>query len=140
VILFIGYALIALVVAGVLCYAVIAFLPDGLSVRAEADKRPFELPADRQMAREDLERVRIPIALRGYRFAETDDLLDRLAAELAVRDEEIVRLRSAMAPGEGMAPAETMAPAEAMAPGETMAPAEAMAPGEPQAVDGQSER
>jgi hypothetical protein len=37
--------------------------------------------------------VRIPVGLRGYRFAETDDLIDRLAAEIVVRDEEIARLR-----------------------------------------------
>ena len=37
--------------------------------------------------------MRLPVALRGYRFAETDLLLDRLAAELRVRDAEIERLR-----------------------------------------------
>ena len=42
----------------------------------------------------DLDRVRIPVSVRGYRFAETDDLIDRLAAEIVVRDEEIARLRS----------------------------------------------
>jgi hypothetical protein len=40
--------------------------------------------------------VRIPVSLRGYRFAETDDLIDRLAAEIVVRDEEIARLRKAV--------------------------------------------
>ena len=33
------------------------------------------------------------MALRGYRFAETDILLDRLAGELRRRDEEIARLQ-----------------------------------------------
>jgi len=37
--------------------------------------------------------VRLPVALRGYRFAETDLLLDRLVEELRARDEEIARLR-----------------------------------------------
>lgn len=92
-IVFIGYALIALIVAGLLFYAVLALLPDGLGVKPEADRRPFVLPDDRRMTPTDLDRVRIPVALRGYRFAETDDLIDRLTAEIVVRDEEIARLR-----------------------------------------------
>lgn len=91
--LLLGYALLALVVAALLFYAVVALLPDGLSLTPERDHRPFELPPDRRMVREDLDRVRIPVGLRGYRFAETDDLIDRLAAEIVVRDEEIARLR-----------------------------------------------
>ena len=42
--------------------------------------------------------VRLPVALRGYRFAETDLLLDRLAEELRARDEEIDRLRELRSP------------------------------------------
>ncbi|MCW2523808.1 MAG: cell division initiation protein DivIVA, partial [Frankiales bacterium] len=90
----IGYALIALIVAGVLFYAAVALLPAGLSMKPESDRRPFELPAGRLIERGDLERVRIPVALRGYRFAETDDLIDRLTAEIVVRDEEIARLKA----------------------------------------------
>ena len=91
--LLLGYLLLTLVIAAVLFYAVVALLPAGLSVRAERDNRPFVLPADRRMRADDLELVRIPVSLRGYRFAETDDLIDRLAAEIVVRDEEIARLR-----------------------------------------------
>ena len=90
-----GYTLIALIVAGLLFYAVVALLPSGLTLRPQSDQRPFELPADRRMVAEDLTALRIPVALRGYRFAETDDLIDRLAAEILVRDEEIARLRDA---------------------------------------------
>jgi hypothetical protein len=90
----IGYALIALIVAAVLFYAAIALLPAGLSMKPESDRRPFELPVGRLLERGDLERVRIPVTLRGYRFAETDDLIDRLTAEIVVRDEEIERLKS----------------------------------------------
>jgi hypothetical protein len=92
--LLLGYVLIAVVVAALLFYAVVAMLPDGLSVRPERDQPPFELPQDRQMVRADLDSVRIPVAVRGYRFAETDELIDRLAAEIVVRDEEIARLRA----------------------------------------------
>jgi hypothetical protein len=88
-----GYLLLALVVAAVLFYAVVALLPAGLSVPPQRDERPFELPADRRMRSGDLDRLRIPVSVRGYRFAETDDLIDRLAAEIVVRDEEIARLK-----------------------------------------------
>jgi hypothetical protein len=90
----VGYGLIALIVAALLFYAVIALIPDGLSLQPSRDERPFELPEDRRMVGEDLDLVRIPVALRGYRFAETDELIDRLAAEILVRDEEIARLRA----------------------------------------------
>jgi hypothetical protein len=92
--LLLGYLLLALVVAALVFYAVVALLPDGLSLTPQRDDRPFELPADRRMVPDDLDRVRIPVSVRGYRFAETDDLIDRLAAEIVVRDEEIARLRS----------------------------------------------
>ncbi|MEO6700237.1 MAG: hypothetical protein ABI140_18675 [Jatrophihabitantaceae bacterium] len=91
--LLLGYLLLTLVVAAVLFYAVVALLPAGLSVGAERDNRPFLLPEDRRMRPDDLDRLRIPVSLRGYRFRETDDLIDRLAAEIVVRDEEIARLR-----------------------------------------------
>jgi hypothetical protein len=92
--LLLGYLLLALVVAALLFYGMVALLPGGLSLTPQRDNRPFELPADRRMVRADLDRVRIPVGVRGYRFAETDDLIDRLAAEIVVRDEEIARLRS----------------------------------------------
>lgn len=46
------------------------------------DDRPdLALPADRPLRGEDLRRIRFPLALRGYRMAEVDALLDRLADE-----------------------------------------------------------
>jgi hypothetical protein len=96
--LLIGYLLLALVVAAVLFYLVVALLPAGLTVRPIRDNRPLELPANRRLRVSDLDRVRIPVSLRGYRFAETDELIDRLAAEIQVRDEEIARLRLQGAP------------------------------------------
>lgn len=97
--LLLGYLLLALVVAALVFYGIVALLPGGLSLTPQRDNRPFELPSDRRMVRADLERVRIPVGVRGYRFAETDDLIDRLAAEIVVRDEEIARLRSQAAGG-----------------------------------------
>jgi len=99
--LLLGYLLLALVVAALLFYCMVALLPGGLSLTPQRDNRPFELPADRRMVRADLDRVRIPVGVRGYRFAETDDLIDRLAAEIVVRDEEIAQLRSLARAAEG---------------------------------------
>jgi hypothetical protein len=96
--LLIGYLLLALVVAAVLFYLVVALLPSGLTVTPVRDNRPLELPANRRMRVSDLDGIRIPVSLRGYRFRETDDLIDRLAAEIQVRDEEIDRLRRLGAP------------------------------------------
>ncbi len=45
-----------------------------------------------EVAPDDLERVRFSPALRGYRMDEVDAVLDRLAAELAQRDEQIEQL------------------------------------------------
>lgn len=104
--LLIGYLLLALVVAAVLFYLVVALLPSGLMVTPIRDNRPMELPANRRLRISDLDRIRIPVSLRGYRFAETDELIDRLAAEIQLRDEEIERLRHGAPAGSSWQPAE----------------------------------
>jgi DivIVA domain-containing protein len=48
------------------------------------------VPAEGPLTAADLRRVRFPIALRGYRMAEVDALLDRLAEE---REEAEARAR-----------------------------------------------
>ncbi|WP_394430727.1 DivIVA domain-containing protein [Streptomyces sp. SGAir0957] len=55
------------------------------------------LPQDRPLARADVEELRLPVAVRGYRMAEVDDALNRLGAELAERDARISELESALA-------------------------------------------
>ncbi|NLU67308.1 cell division protein DivIVA [Streptomyces sp. HNM0574] len=55
------------------------------------------LPADRPVARADLDGLRLPVAARGYRMRQVDDVLDRLGAELAERDARIAELESALA-------------------------------------------
>jgi hypothetical protein len=88
------YGLLAILVAGVLFYLAARFLPAGEQIApALRDEAPWELPPDRTMQADDIDSVRLPVALRGYRFAETDILLDRLAGELRARDAEIERLR-----------------------------------------------
>jgi DivIVA domain-containing protein len=55
------------------------------------------LPVDRPVGRADVEAVRLPVAVRGYRMADVDDVLGRLGAELAERDARIAGLESALA-------------------------------------------
>ncbi|MCX4819192.1 DivIVA domain-containing protein [Streptomyces sp. NBC_01142] len=55
------------------------------------------LPADRPVGRADVEAVRLPVVVRGYRMADVDDVLGRLGAELAERDARIAELESALA-------------------------------------------
>jgi hypothetical protein len=88
------YGLLAIVLAGVLFAVAVRFLPAGEQVAPPVrDEPPWDLPADRAMRPDEVDAVRLPVALRGYRFAETDMLLDRLADELRARDAEIARLR-----------------------------------------------
>ncbi|GAA2401272.1 DivIVA domain-containing protein [Streptomyces glaucosporus] len=55
------------------------------------------LPSDRPVNRGDLEALRLPVAARGYRMADVDDVLDRLGAELAERDARIAELEASLA-------------------------------------------
>jgi DivIVA domain-containing protein len=51
------------------------------------DDAPDSLvPADGPVTAEDLRRIRFPLAVRGYRMAEVDALLERLAEEREATD------------------------------------------------------
>ncbi len=50
------------------------------------------LPQDRPVRASDLADAKFSVAFRGYRMAEVDEALDRLAAEIAQRDERIQQL------------------------------------------------
>lgn len=60
------------------------------------------LPADRPLTPDDVADLRFPMALRGYRMADVDEALDRLAAELAERDERIAELEQRPTPDEAL--------------------------------------
>ncbi|WP_326598835.1 DivIVA domain-containing protein [Streptomyces sp. NBC_01803] len=77
---------------------------------AEPDRLADPLPVDRPVGPADVVKVRLPVAPRGYRMAEVDDVLDRLAAELAERDARITELETALAGAQAMAPAQKEAP------------------------------
>ena len=50
------------------------------------------LPQERTVRAADVSEAKFSLAFRGYRMAEVDDALDWLAAEIAERDEAILRL------------------------------------------------
>ena len=71
---------------------------DGGALREEPSQFYADpLPQDRPVARADVDALRLPTAVRGYRMAEVDDALNRLGAELAERDARITELESALA-------------------------------------------
>ncbi|MEU7279760.1 cell division protein DivIVA [Streptomyces sp. NPDC045431] len=55
------------------------------------------LPLTRPVGRADVDALRLPVAPRGYRMADVDDVLSRLGAELAERDARIAELEAALA-------------------------------------------
>ncbi|MFF6871476.1 hypothetical protein ACIPQA_02295 [Streptomyces sp. NPDC090109] len=74
------------------------------------------LPVTRPVDRADVEALRLPVAARGYRMADVDDVLVRLGAELAERDARIAELEEALTgagdgPGFGPAPGSGFGPA-----------------------------
>ncbi|WP_348652603.1 DivIVA domain-containing protein [Streptomyces sp. WMMC500] len=61
------------------------------------DRLHDPLPPGRPLGRADIDGLRLPVALRGYRMDDVDDALDRVAAELAERDARIAELEAALA-------------------------------------------
>src|SRR5882672_7716126 len=97
------YALLAIIVVAGLFALAVYVLPKGEQIAPPApDTRPWESLPDHQLRPEDVVSARLPVALRGYRFAETDLLLDRLTDELRERDDEIARLRGARTSIDGL--------------------------------------
>lgn len=65
------------------------------------DRPGLGLPDDRPLTAADLDGLRFSLAVRGYRMAEVDAALDRLADTLLARDAEIAALRAEMAAAAG---------------------------------------
>ena len=61
---------------------------------ADPVRSPLELPQDRPVTADDVRGVRMTVTVRGYRMAEVDAVLDRLAAELADRDRRLAALET----------------------------------------------
>lgn len=104
-----GYLLLAIVLVAALFFLGVTLLPAGEQLApAVRDEPHWAVQNGRPVSAEDIENVRLPVALRGYRFAETDELLDTLADQIRWRDAELARLRAALSRlGES---AETVAP------------------------------
>jgi DivIVA domain-containing protein len=80
------FAILVVVVMGVV--AVVATGRGGSMTEVFDDRPDARVPADGPLTGDDLRRVRFTTAVRGYRAAEVDALLDRLAAELDLRDQD----------------------------------------------------
>lgn len=78
---------------------------DGPLPEAAPERLRDALPADRPVARADVDSLRFPLAVRGYRMEDVDDALGRLAAELSERDARIADLESALAGARTAGPA-----------------------------------
>jgi DivIVA domain-containing protein len=87
---------LAVVVAAV-TLAVVGGGESGALPEAAPERFAEPLPQERPVRRGDVEALRFPVAVRGYRMAEVDDALGRLGAELAERDARIADLESALA-------------------------------------------
>lgn len=68
-----------------------------------ADRPDLALPNEGLLARADVDRVRFSVGARGYRMDEVDDVLDRLAQEIELRERRIAELEG-RAPQEGASP------------------------------------
>ena len=67
---------------------------------AEPDRPDVAVPEDRPLDKRDVDQLRFSVGLRGYRMDEVDDVLDRLAADLAERDDRIAELEARIGGGE----------------------------------------
>lgn len=93
------FLMIALVVVvAAVTLAVIGGGSEAVLPEAEPDRVADGLPETRPVVREDIDALRLPVAPRGYRMAEVDDVLERLAAELADRDARIALLTGTASP------------------------------------------
>lgn len=100
-----AFLLIALVVVvAAVTLAVAGGGSEAVLAEAEPDRLSDGLPENRPVVRADIDELRLPVAPRGYRMAEVDDVLERLAAELAERDARIAELSAAGAVAGAAAP------------------------------------
>ena len=74
---------VVLVLGGI---AAVAAGRGGAMPENDRDLPPSRVPEDGPLTAEHLRRVRFPLALRGYRMADVDALLSRLASQLEVSE------------------------------------------------------
>ena len=91
---------VAFLITGILVVAAVAMLAVGRLGElpdVEPDRAPLALPEDRALRSGDVDSVRFAVGMRGYRMDEVDDVLDRLATEVAARDFRISELEDRLA-------------------------------------------
>jgi hypothetical protein len=89
------YAVIAIAFAAALVALLVVVLPEDSMARPVRDVVPLGLPVDGPLRADDVNRLRLPVTLRGYRMVDTDAVLDRLGAELDDRDRRLADLQAA---------------------------------------------
>jgi DivIVA domain-containing protein len=89
-----------------------------------------DLPTGGALTAEELRTIRFGVTLRGYAMAQVDDLLDRLALEIAERDALIAELAQGATVSQRLLESTTSARAaeQAMAADDSMLPTSAPAP------------
>ncbi|MEU0372506.1 DivIVA domain-containing protein [Streptomyces sp. NPDC006283] len=92
------FLLIAMiVVVAAVALAVVGGSDSAALPEAAPEQLVDPLPSDRPVGRADIDALRLPVGVRGYRMDDVDDVLGRLGAELAERDARIAELESALA-------------------------------------------
>lgn len=87
-IFFVVLALAVIAVVAVLIAGRVGQLSDPV-----VDRYQPELPFP-PLAAGDISKVRLPVAIRGYRMQDVDELVDRLAESLRIREAQIAALSS----------------------------------------------
>lgn len=83
-----SWVLAVLVVVVLGAVAVLAAGAGGGLEEPEHDRVPTGLPSSGPLQAEDLRKVRLPLAVRGYRMADVDALLERVAEQWDERSDE----------------------------------------------------
>ena len=107
-------AALAIVVLGVAAIAAAGGMGE-MSRDPIRDTYRQDLP-DRPLTADDLAALRFGVTLRGYSMGQVDDILDRLASEIAQRDARIAELTGSVRPqapaAPGLARAQELGPTE----------------------------
>lgn len=102
---------LAVVVALLIAVGWIAVGGGGHMSLPQPDRPDPAVPDTGLLGRGDVDKVRFSVGARGYRMDEVDDILDRLAYEIDVRERRIEELeghsgaRAQVEPGEQQGPA-----------------------------------
>jgi DivIVA domain-containing protein len=106
------------------------------------DRPDPAVPDTGLLARDDVDKVRFSVGARGYRMDEVDDILDRLAYEIDVRERRIAELEGHPDAVEGQGasePLESAEPGESAGFGAPSQEAETQVSGEPEGARGRAE-